>query len=151
MGCLSESLRRKLLNVLDLTDIRFDVDYNVGSPQAMAFGEEIMAKAENLFSERTTEDWLAILGAAGVPAGPLRFTEELLSDEQVLANDMVVELEHQLAGKLRMAGPPVKMGGTPLLAKMPSPALGQHTDEVLGELGYSPREIQSLRDIGVTV
>ena len=151
MGCLSASLRRKLLDVLDLMDIRFDADYNVGSPQAMAFGEEIMAKAENLFSERTTEDWLAILGAAGVPAGPLRFTEELLSDEQVLANDMVVELEHQLVGKLRMAGPPVKMGGTPLLAKMPSPALGQHTDEVLGELGYSPREIQSLRDIGVTV
>ena len=85
-----------------------------------------------------------------MPAGPVRFTEELLGDEQVLANHMVVELERQLAGKLRMAGPLVKMGQDAPSVNRPSPALGQHTDEVLGELGYSPEEIQELRDTGVT-
>ena len=68
----------------------------------------------------------------------------------MLANDMVVEMEHHLVGKLKMAGPLVKMGDKPVLAKEPSPALGQHTDEILGDLGYTPEQVQQLRDTGVT-
>ena len=150
VGCPSDTLRHKLLAVLGLRDVRFDPNYRVDSPEARCFGEEITAKAEKLFRQKTTAGWLAILGAVGVPAGPVRFTEELLGDDQVLANDMVAEMEHHLVGKLKMAGHLVKMGEKPVLAKEPSPALGQHTDEILGDLGYTPEQVQQLRDIGLT-
>ena len=80
----------------------------------------------------------------------MRFIEELLDDEQVRANDMVVELEHALAGPLKMAGPILRMSGTPLAATAASPALGQHTDEVLAELGYTAQEVERFRELGVT-
>ena len=79
----------------------------------------------------------------------MRFTEELLEDEQVVANDMVVEPEHQMVRKLKMTGPLVTMSETPLRPRAASPALGQHTYEVLSELGYAPEQIQRLREQGV--
>ena len=74
VGCLSDPLRHKLQAVLGLRDIRFDPDYRVDSPEARSFGEEITAKAEKLFRQKTTAEWLTILWEAGVPAGPVRFT-----------------------------------------------------------------------------
>ena len=91
-----------------------------------------------------------LLDGAGIPCGPVRFIEELIDDEQVQANDLVVELEHALAGSLRMVGPILRMTETPLHAKSASPALGQHTDEIFLELGYAPDEIERLRNLGVT-
>jgi crotonobetainyl-CoA:carnitine CoA-transferase CaiB-like acyl-CoA transferase len=63
---------------------------------------------------------------------------------------MVVELDHRLAGKLKMVGPLVKMSETPLSARAASPALGEHVDEILDSLGYSQERIRQLRDMGVT-
>ena len=150
VGCLSDALSLKLLSLLGLRDTRFDPGYRADSPEALASGERLTAEAERLFEERTTAEWLAMLDEAGLPSGPVRFTEELLEDEQVIANEMVVELEHQLAGKLRMAGPLVKMSETPLEARSASPSLGQHTDEILKGLGYSPEQIRRLRELGIT-
>ena len=150
VGCLSDPLRKKLLDVLGLEDIRFDPDYQRDSPEALAYGEELTLKGEKLFGQRTTTEWLATLDAAGVPAGPVRFTEELLEDPQILANGLVTNLEHQLAGKVSMAGPLISMSETPLGAKSASPALGQHTDDLLTELGYAPAQIRKLKDLGVT-
>ena len=99
---------------------------------------------------RDLEEWLAVLDEAGVPAGPVRFVDELVTDEQVIANGLVVELEHSMVGPLKMVGPMIKMTETPLEAKRASPALGEHSDEVLGELGYSPPEIQHLKDAAVS-
>ena len=150
VGCLSDPLRKKLLDVLGLEDIRFDPDYQRDSPEALAYGEELTLKGEKLFGQRTTTEWLATLDAAGVPAGPVRFTEELLEDPQILANGLVTNLEHQLAGKVSMAGPLISMSETPLGAKSASPALGQHTDDLLTELGYAPAQIRKLKYLGVT-
>ena len=150
VGCLSDPLRKKLLEVLGLQDIRFDAGYSRDSPEALAYGVELTALAENLVREKTTKEWLVVLDAAGVPAGPVKFTEELLEDEQVRANGMTVRLEHQRAGKVVMAGPLISMTETPLEAKSASPALGQHTDELLAELGYASRQIRELKELGVT-
>ena len=146
VGCLSDPLRKKMADALGLHDIRFEPGYDPASERAQAFGEELTKKAEALFLEKTTDKWISILDAAGVPCGPVKFTEELMEDEHVLANDLVVELEHTMAGPVKMAGPVLKMSETPLEAKSASPALGQHTDEILANLGYSPQEIQRLRE-----
>ena len=150
VGCLSDPLRRKLLAVLGLHDIRFDPDYDPVGDEAIAFNQELLQKAEAIFRQRDTEEWVRALDAAGVPAGPVRFTEELVDDPQVLANDLQIDVEHALVGRMKMAGPFVQMSETPLEAKSSSPALGQHTEELLRPLGYSPQDVQRLRDAGVT-
>ncbi|MBI4201269.1 MAG: CoA transferase, partial [Chloroflexi bacterium] len=151
VGCLNDPLSRKMKNALQLRDIRFEPGYDPSSPEAISFGKELTRQAEALFLEKTTEEWLRILDAAGVPCGPVKFTEELLEDEQVLSNELVVGLEHSLAGPLKMVGPIMRMSETPLEAKSASPALGQHTSAILTSLGYGPEEIRRLREEGVTL
>ena len=147
LGCLSDPLRQRLLDTLGLTDIRFDPGYDPRSEEAAAFGEKLMGQAEAVFLQRTAADWLALLDERGIPAGPVRFIEEVFDDPQVQANGLVSELEHQEVGKLRMVGPLASFSETPLVPTAP-PALGQHTDEVLSELGFDPQEIDRWREEG---
>lgn len=150
VGCLSDPLRKRMIDVLGLKDIRFQPDYDMHSEETKAFNERLTVQAEAKFMEKTVQEWLALLDNAGVPAGPVRFVEELIDDPQVKANDLVVELEHSLAGKVKMVGPILKMSETPLKAKNASPALGEHSNEILLEFGYTEEEIQHLREKGAT-
>ena len=150
VGCLSDSLRKKMADAVGIYDIRFEPGYDPMSEESIEFNERLLEKASEIFLQKTVEEWLAVLDEAGVPAGPLRFVEELPANEQVIANDLVVELEHSLAGKVTMVGPPFSMSESPLEARRASPALGEHTSEILSELGYDAGAIQLLRDEGVT-
>ena len=150
VGCLSDPLRKKLLSVLGLHDIRFDAGYDAGSDEALAFAQALHGKAEAIFRQRSAAEWLRDLDAAGVPAGPVRFPEELVDDPQVLANGFQADLDHSLVGRMKMTGPLVQMSETPLEATASSPALGEHTDDLLRDLGYSADDVQGLRDAGVT-
>ena len=150
VACLSDRLRKKVADILGIDDPRFQSGYDVLSEEAVASSERLAEVAEKLFREKTVEDWLEAFDRAGVPAGPVRFVEELLDDEQVAANDLVVELDHPLAGKLRMVGPIISMSETPLSVQGASPTLGEHTDEILASLGLDDEAIQQLRNDGVT-
>ena len=150
VGCLSDTLRKKMADAVGLHDIRFEPGYDPTSEESIEFNERLLEKARVIFLEKTVDEWLAVLDEAGVPAGPLRFVEELPTNEQVIANDLAVELEHSLLGKVTMVGPPFSMSESPLEATRASPALGEHTAEILSELGYDADRIQHLRDEGVT-
>ena len=80
----------------------------------------------------------------------MRFVEELLESEQVAANDLLVDVEHSLVGRVEMFGPLLRMSRTPLEAQGASPSLGEHSGDILSELGYSSEDIQRFRDSGVT-
>jgi crotonobetainyl-CoA:carnitine CoA-transferase CaiB-like acyl-CoA transferase len=151
VGCLSEALRRKAAAAMGIEDPRFD-DPSAGfaaGPEARAVLARVVEAAEERMLEKTTAEWLEIFDAAGVPAGPFRSVDELRDDPQVQANGFIVDLEHPIAGHLRMVGPLLKMSETPLEVRSASPTLGQHNEEVLRALGYAPEAIAALREKGV--
>jgi crotonobetainyl-CoA:carnitine CoA-transferase CaiB-like acyl-CoA transferase len=100
---------------------------------------------------RTVREWTAALEAEGVPCGPINSIAEMASDPQTLAREMVVELDHPRAGATRTLGLPIKLSATPGKVARPAPLLGQHTCEVLGEYGFSAREIEELVRSGAAV
>ena len=151
VGCLSNRLRMRLADVLGVDDIRFKPGYDPSSDEAKEFGDKLIATAEHLMMQKTVAEWLELLDKAGVPAGPVRFVEELLDDDQVASNGLAVDLEHSLAGSLTMVGPMIKMNESPLEAQGASPALGEHSAEILREAGYSDEQIDHLIRDGITL
>ena len=105
--------------------------------------------AERLFATRTTRDWIDHLRRAGVPCGPFNFLPEVFEDPQVRANDYLARLEHPELGTYETFAPPIRMAGSPVEPRGPSPALDAHTDAVLGEAGFAPDEIAQLRARGI--
>jgi crotonobetainyl-CoA:carnitine CoA-transferase CaiB-like acyl-CoA transferase len=97
-----------------------------------------------VFEEQPAAHWLAALDSAGVPAGPVLSIAEMLQDPQAAAREMVPEVAHPVAGRVRTIGAPVKFSQTPCAVTEPAPTLGQHTRDVLGEFGYDGAEIERL-------
>jgi crotonobetainyl-CoA:carnitine CoA-transferase CaiB-like acyl-CoA transferase len=102
------------------------------------------------FSKRTRAEWLAVLNDAGIPAGPVRNLQEVLTDEQLLTREMVHVLQHSSAGPVQVLGVPVKLSATPGAVRRAPPALGEHTEEILtGDLGLAASQITEMRAAGV--
>jgi crotonobetainyl-CoA:carnitine CoA-transferase CaiB-like acyl-CoA transferase len=111
---------------------------------------ELMALVETAFRERTTEEWLARLHAAGVPAAPILTVDRVLDDPQVRHRRMVVDLAHPRHGPLATLGTPVKVDGALEPPLAPPAMLGEHTDRVLTALLKYPAErVAALRRDGV--
>lgn len=107
------------------------------------------AVLEARFLTAPAAEWLARLEAAGVPAGPVLTYDQVFGDPHVAARAMAVEVEHPRAGATRVLGIPLKLSATPGSIRRPAPMLGQHTDEILGELGYDAAAIRDLHARGV--
>ena len=81
-------------------------------------------------AKRSTADWMATLEAEGIPAGPVLHHDQVFADPQILARDMVAEVEHAKAGRQKTLGVPLKMSATPASVRRAAPTLGQHDTEV---------------------
>jgi len=97
---------------------------------------------------RPTAEWLTALDAAGIPAGPIHSIAQMAADPQTLAREMVVPLDHPVAGRTHALGLPIKLGATPGSIRRPAPTYGQHTREVLRAHGFGDDEIAALADEG---
>lgn len=112
--------------------------------------EELMALLQEIFLTRPGEEWLRRLDEAGVPSGPINTVDRALSDPQVLARNMVVEVDSQHYGPIQMTGNPIKMSGMNDEEFLAPPTLGEHTESVLSDwLGLSAERIAQLRQDGV--
>lgn len=102
-----------------------------------------------LFRDRPTAAWLDLFAAHNIPGGPINDIPTALSDPQAQARAMVQSADHPTLGAIDMLGPVAKLSRTPAAIRSAPPLLGQHTDEVLGELGYSAENIAAWREQGV--
>jgi crotonobetainyl-CoA:carnitine CoA-transferase CaiB-like acyl-CoA transferase len=107
---------------------------------------EVVAILSERFGTESSEHWLAQLREADVPSGPIYLLDQALADPQVIARQFVVVLDHPAAGSVRSLGFPPHLREGAVTYRLPPPTLGQHTDQVLHELGYSAGEIEQLRE-----
>jgi crotonobetainyl-CoA:carnitine CoA-transferase CaiB-like acyl-CoA transferase len=111
---------------------------------------ELTRLLQDVFSKKSTKEWVALLEAAGVPNGPINNVAQVFEEPQVKARGIHLKLDHPVAGKLDSVASPMRFSGTPLSPERAPPVLGQHTDEVLRDLlGKSDAELKKLRDGGV--
>ena len=104
-----------------------------------------------LLRRRSSRRWLSLLEEAGVLCSPVNYSRQLFEDPHVLANDFVAEHESVDLGALKQRGVVIKLSRTPGIAQGAAPGLGQHTDEVLSELGYTEAQIRDLKHRRIVV
>jgi formyl-CoA transferase len=147
IGAANDRNFAKLARVLGhhewIADERFAADH-----QRVAHREELAALIETVTSREPRAHWIHELEQAGIPCGPILDYEDALATPQAIAREMTVDVDHPTLGPLRTLGTPIKMSSTPLNPRRRGPMLGEHTDDVLSEAGYSSDEIEQLRYSG---
>jgi len=144
LGAITQKSRDTIRRVLDMHDETDSPDFDAAAPgaddQVEGWRREIQAK----LMARTAEEWETLFVAEGVPASTVNIAEEMSDDEQVLAMGMMTPLVHPVTGPQRVVSPLARMSVTPVVARRPAPALGEHSEEVLLECGLSADEVAAL-------
>ena len=113
----------------------------------VASRDELIATLAARFAERSSAAWLAALAAADIPSGPINNVLDAFASPW--AAGRTVELEHPRLGAIRQVAPPFELAATPATVRLPPPLLGEHTDEILSEIGVGREEVARLRSISV--
>ena len=143
VGAANQANWLRLVEVIEQPELAADPRFidNSARMQNLPALIEILTQT---FSQRDTADWLARLQAVGVPASPVLSIGDMLKDPQVLAREMVIDVEHSHLGSTKALGSPVKFSATPTNIRHGAPLLGEHTREILEEFGYLDSEIDAL-------
>lgn len=112
--------------------------------------EALIDRLQAVFMTKSFEEWETILVDAGIPVGAINNIAQVVEHPQVKARGAIVEMDHPRAGKINVVGVPIRFSETPGGVRSPSPALGEHTEQVLKEvLGMRPEDIEAMRKAGV--
>jgi len=143
VGAFKPNPLQDICRALGIEDLSADARYGTHDAQ-VAHREELQQRWRQEFARRTTKQVVDALETVDILCAPVNDIEAALNDPQVAHNQMVVDMRDPEVGAIRTVGIPVKLEGTPGSVRRPPPRLGQHTREVLAELGFSPEEIRTL-------
>ena len=147
MGANSNRLWQTLCEILERSDLAADERFAtiVGR---LANRLVLIDELEKIFATRTAAEWIDILLAAGIPAGPILNYAEALASDHAKAREAVMEFEHPVEGKVKSIGFPVKLSETKQSVRRHPPLLGEHNDEILTELGIDEKTREQLKREG---
>jgi crotonobetainyl-CoA:carnitine CoA-transferase CaiB-like acyl-CoA transferase len=140
----SESLWERFCGLLDLDDTIMRDPRFAANKARIEHREELIPLLEEIMQSQDAAYWLERFTEADIPCGPINFVDETLTDPQLRARGMIVELEHPLIGVVRSVGNPVHFSQTAVSYRRPPPLLGEHNVEILSSLGYGQAEIGAL-------
>ncbi len=143
IGALEEKSWKNLCRALEREDL-IHHQYATGSQ-----GDEVVAQLEKIFLTKTRDEWAEYLEGFEICHGPVNDFQETFSDPQVLHRGMILEVDHPTEGRIKQLGFPIKFSETPDRVRLPSPGYGEHTREVLQDLGYSEGNIETFEKSGV--
>src|SRR5229473_4062525 len=143
VGTISDSEWQGFCRAADSPGLAEDKRFNTPGGRAANATERIHLMAD-ILAKRTTADWLVRLDEADVPCAPVLRRGEVMANEQVVARGLIKEFDHPGIGRVRQPKPAAEFSDTPSRAPSPAPVIGEHGEEILGELGYDAREIACL-------
>jgi formyl-CoA transferase len=145
IGVASEVIWKRFCQAVGRGDLADDPRFTNNSKRVENRGA-LIALLSAIFLERDNQTWFRLLTEAEVPCAPVQTIDQVFQSPQVLHRDMLLDVEHPTAGKVRMAGIPVKFSVTPATVRMPPPLLGEHNNEILTSwLGMSTAAIDELK------
>ncbi len=147
VGVANNALFERFCRALDLEELLEDERFT-DNPKRVAHRKEIVPIIERRIRTLTKAEVVRRLREANVPVGPINALDEVFADPVVRHLGLIAEVDHPTAGRVRAPGIPVRLSGTPPSVRRHPPELGEHTDEVLRELGYSKADIAALRRDG---
>ncbi|WP_021025979.1 CaiB/BaiF CoA-transferase family protein [Comamonas sp. B-9] len=143
IGAVSQATWVGMTRVLQLEHLLEDERF-ASNRERMAHRDLLISIITEAMRSNTTDYWVEKFEQAGVPAGPVRKIKDMLEDPQTLARDMVIEVDHPVAGQVQALGLPIKFSHGNGVTRRGAPQYGEHTAEVLQELGYSSDDIAAL-------
>ena len=145
IACGNDNLFKRLCKEIGKPELNEDPRF-ITNAERTSHVEELSAMIQKIIQEKSTDEWMEILVNAGIPCGPINTIDKLFSDPQLLARNMLVEVDQPNIGKIKVAGNPVKLSTVPAeneLPKDPAPAIGEHTTSILIDLlGYSKEKAE---------
>lgn len=148
IGCANQKLWEMLTNVLNRPDLLKDERFS-DNANRVANKEELRKIIESELKKSPSAVWLEKLDKAGIPNGPINTFDKILEDPYVEERKMVIEMDHPKAGTVKSLGNPLKFSSSKETTNRSAPLLGEHTDEVLLNLGFSIEKISKMRAEGI--
>jgi len=144
----NDGLWRKMCDALDLPHLKDHHKYAL-NVNRVAHRDELVEILTDFTKKRESAEIIQKLKDAGVPSGPINDLSQLFAHPQVQSRELIQEVEHPTIGLLKMIGVPIKLSETPGSVRKAPPLLGENTETVLADLGYSPEEIATFKEKGI--